>query len=59
MGFDIETWNDIAGAMFMGWGSSATGIWTLISVVCCVIALIIGGMHEKSAYRREEERSGK
>ena len=36
MGFDIETWNDIAGAMFMGWGSSATGIWTLISVVCCV-----------------------
>jgi len=59
MGFDIETWNDIAGAMFMGAGSSMTMTWTMVSVVCCVIALVIGASHEKSAYRREEERSGK
>ena len=58
MGFGIETWNDIAGAMFMGAGTSSTLIWTLISAACCVIALIVGGAHEKAAYRREEERSG-
>ena len=59
MGFDIETWNDIAGAMFMGAGSSMTGIWTAISVACCVLALVVGSRHELDAYRREQEKSGK
>ena len=58
MGFDIETWNDVAGAIFMGAGSSWTGIWTAVSAALCVLALVVGSRHELDAYKREQERSG-
>lgn len=56
MGFDIDTWNEIAGAMFMGAGSSWTGTWTLVSVVCCILALVVGSKHELDAYKDAEDR---
>ena len=58
MGFNLDSWNEFAGALFMGAGTSMTGIWTLVSVVCCVIALVVGSKHELDAYRREQEKSG-
>lgn len=54
MGFDIDTWNDFAGAMFMGAGSDWTLIWTILSMVCCVVALIVGSKHELDAYKRAD-----
>jgi len=45
------------GAYYAGLGSEM--LWVILSVICLVVALIMGSMHEKSAYRREEERSGK
>ena len=59
MGYFTDTWNDIAGAMFIAQGTSWTGIWTAISVACCVLALVVGSRHELDAYRREQEKSGK
>jgi len=59
MGFAIDTWNEIAGPIYMGANTSWEGTWTVISAICCVIALVVGSMHEKSAYRREQERSGR
>ena len=59
MGFDIETWNDIAGPIYMGANTSWEVTWTVISAACGVVVLVIGSMHEKDAYRREEDRSSK
>lgn len=59
MGFDIDTWNDIAGPIYMGANTSWEVTWTVLSVVCCVVALVVGSAHEKAAYRREQDRSGR
>lgn len=59
MGWGIEeaSWNAVEGAYYTALGSEM--LWVVLSIACCVVALAIGSMHEKSAYRREEERSGK
>lgn len=48
MGFpyDEASWSVVDGAMFMGWGSSAPGLYTLIAVVICVAVLIYGQISE-------------
>lgn len=58
MGFDIETWNEIAGPIYMGANTSSEVIWTVVSAVLCVIALIVGSKHELDAYKREQGKSG-
>ncbi|MEM7190870.1 MAG: hypothetical protein AAF439_14770 [Pseudomonadota bacterium] len=58
MGFAIDTWNDIAGPIYMGANSSWEVTWTLVSAACCILALVVGSMHEKAAYRREDEKAG-
>lgn len=59
MGSAFDTWNDIAGAMYMGAGTSWEYTWLLVSIALCVIPLIVGSIHEKGAYRREERRANK
>jgi hypothetical protein len=53
MGFPFSeaTWNVVDGAMFIGWGSSAPGLYTLLSVVAVVVILYIGNKHEQSHYK--------
>lgn len=59
MGFGIDTWNEIAGPIYMGANTSWESTWTIVSAVLCVLALVVGSAHEKSAYRREEDRAGR
>jgi hypothetical protein len=56
-GYDEASWNGVGGAFYTAIGSEM--LWVAISIVCCVAALIVGTGHEKSAYRREEDRAGK
>ncbi|MEM1160057.1 MAG: hypothetical protein AAGJ28_03925 [Pseudomonadota bacterium] len=55
--FDEASWNSVEGAYYSAIGSEM--LWLVISAALCVIALVVGLMHEKSAYRREEDRSGR
>lgn len=55
MGIGIETWNEIAGPIYMGANSSMEVVWTLLSVAACVIALVVGARHELDAYRKAEK----
>lgn len=52
MGFPYSeaTWDVVDGAMFMGWGGSMPAIWTIVSVVICIVLLWIGNKHEHDLY---------
>ena len=52
MGFDLESTEAVAGAMFMGWGGAMPGVWTLIGAILCVVALWVGHRHEHEAYKK-------
>lgn len=52
MHWESGTWNEVAGALFMA--QSSTGMWTIISVVCCVLALVVGSRHELDAYKKAQ-----
>ena len=49
--FDEATWNVVDGAMFMGWGGSAPGLYTALSAVILVVILFLGNKHEQSHYK--------
>lgn len=55
--FEKATWSAAEGAIYSAVGSET--IWVLITVAMCVVALVVGSAHEKSAYRREEDKSGR
>lgn len=48
MGFpyDEASWSVVDGAMFMGWGSAAPGLYTFIACVICVAVLVYGQRSE-------------
>ena len=52
MGFPFESasWDAVTGAMYMGAGSSAPMIFTLISAAVCVVVLLIGNSSEHKMY---------
>jgi hypothetical protein len=52
MGFPFEngSWTDVSGAIFMGAGGSAPGIYAVIGIAVCIIALIAGQKSESSKY---------
>ena len=52
MHWETGTWNAVEGAIYNA--SGATGLWTAISAACCVLALIVGSRHEKSAYKKAD-----
>ncbi len=52
MGSAFDTWNDIAGPIYMGANSSWETIWLVVSVACCVLALVVGSRHELDAYKK-------
>lgn len=48
--FDEATWNNVEGAYYAALGSEM--LWIALSVACSVVPLIIGALHENSAYRK-------
>ena len=56
MGSSFDSWNDIAGAIYMGSGSSWEHIWLWVSIAMCVVALCVGHMHESDAYKKAEDK---
>jgi hypothetical protein len=54
MGFpyDEASWSVVDGAMFMGWGSVAPGLYTFIAAVLCAAVLVLGHASEKKKAKR-------
>ncbi len=50
IGTDITDWAAVEGAYYAGQGGEA--IWLILSFGLCTVALIIGSLHEKKAYRK-------
>jgi hypothetical protein len=48
--FDTPSWDAASGAIFMGAGGSAPGIYTIIAIAICVVALAIGQRAEAAKY---------
>jgi hypothetical protein len=53
MGFpyDQGTWDGVSGAIFMGFGTSMPGTFTVIAIVVCIVLLALGQKTEASKYR--------
>lgn len=49
-GTEITDWAAVEGAYYAGMGSEA--IWLALSIIIVVGALVLGAMHEKSAYKK-------
>lgn len=50
--FDEPTWDGVSGAIFMGQGM--TGTFSVIAIVVCVAALVIGNGMEASKYKNHK-----
>lgn len=56
MGFpyDEATWNAAEGAIFMGFGGSAPGLYSLIAIVVLIGALAVGHIAEAKKYAKHK-----
>ncbi|MEL6682104.1 MAG: hypothetical protein AAFQ09_05600 [Pseudomonadota bacterium] len=56
MGFPYEpaSWDGVSGPIFMGYGTAMPGIFTLIAIICCIAALVIGQGAEAAKYRNHK-----
>jgi hypothetical protein len=52
IGTDITDWAAVEGAYYAGMGSE--GIWLALSMILCAGALVLGALHEKSAYKKSQ-----
>ena len=54
MGFPYETadWSVVDGAMYMGAGGAAPGLYTVIAIALCVVVLVVGNASEHKRYKR-------
>jgi hypothetical protein len=52
-GISYDTFNDISGGMYLAAGSEV--LWTIVSAVICVVALVVGSKHELDAYKKAED----
>lgn len=57
MGFPYDTadWAVVDGAMFMGWGSAAPGLYTAAAAIICIVVLWMGNSSEKAKYEDAEK----
>ncbi len=57
MGFPYEpaNWAIVDGAMFMGWGGSAPGLYTAVAIIICTLVLVIGNSSEQKKYKKVEK----
>ena len=52
--FDTPTWEGVSGPIFMGTGSTLPGLFSLIAVVICIAALLLGNGMEASKYKKHK-----
>lgn len=57
--FDQATWDAVKGAMFIGFGGPAPGIYTLLGVAACIVILLVGNKSEKERYKIHKDRGDK
>lgn len=50
--FDTPTWEGVSGAIFMGYGGAMPGIFSVIAIVLCIAALVIGQKAEAKSYAK-------
>jgi len=57
MGFPYESasWDVVDGAMFVGAGGAAPGLYTFIAAVVCVVVLWKGNKSEHDCYAKVEK----
>ena len=46
------SWDGFTGAYYTGAGGTWEPIWVFVALGLCVLSLVVGLAHEKSAYRR-------
>lgn len=51
--FDTGTWTGVTGAYYTGLGG-AEMLWLVVSIGMCLLALYVGGKHEKESYDNSE-----
>jgi hypothetical protein len=56
MGFpyDTPTWEGVSGPIFMGTGSSMPGMFTMIAIAICIVALAMGQASERAKYNKHK-----
>jgi len=47
------SWNEVEGVYYTGAGTSEP-LWLFVSIGLCALALVLGIVHERHAYRRAE-----
>ncbi|WP_341368092.1 hypothetical protein [Yoonia sp. BS5-3] len=54
MGFPFEnaTWDGVSGPIFMGYGTALPGLFTVLSIVICIVALAVGQKAEAAKYAK-------
>lgn len=52
--FDTPSWDGVSGAIYMGAGGSTPGMFTVIAIVACIAALVIGQGMEASKYKNHK-----
>jgi len=52
MGSIFDSWNDVAGAYYMGAGTSWEAIWLIVSIILCLWSCIAGSRHELEANKK-------
>lgn len=52
IGTDITDWSAVEGAYYAGMGSEVA--WLLVSMILCFGALVMGALHERSAYSKSK-----
>jgi hypothetical protein len=50
--FDTASWEGVSGPIFMGYGGALPGLFTLIAVVLCIGALVVGQKDEAAKYAK-------
>ncbi len=48
--FDEASWNEVSGPIFVGAGSSMPGVFTVLAIVVCIVALAMGQRAEAKKY---------
>ena len=56
MGFpyDEAAWSVVDGAMFMGWGTAMTGVYTAIAAAVCAYVLWAGNKSEHKQFDKKK-----
>ncbi len=49
--FDTPSWDGVSGAIFMGFGTSAPGVFSAIAIALCLLALVLGQLKENKRYK--------